>query len=97
MFRKKNLFTILIISGVEWILVLSRFTPLSLEKYIVVSLVWCFFAWNLINIFKITEISYVIRMMIPEGDNGYRRTAFFIISFFGLVLIPSAILLGSST
>lgn len=94
MFRKKNLFIILTISGVEWILLLNRLTHVAIEKYILIFLVWCFFAWNLINTFKTTEISYVFRMMIPEGDNGYRRMALLIIAFFGLVLIPFAILLA---
>ena len=93
MFNKSNLYIILIVSIVEWVGCLIFIRDLNLEEWVLMFLVWCFFAWNLFDIFNLDQTVYIMRMIISEGNNAYRKLALFLISIFGLILVPGVVLL----
>jgi hypothetical protein len=87
MFKKQNMYFILVVSAIGFVtgLLLNQSNMLEISLMIGA---WLYFAWNLVEIFDIENDVFIVQMSVPKGINWERKFSLFLISAFGLIIMP---------
>lgn len=89
MFKKPNMYFILVVSAFELLLGLFLVKP---EGKVIAGMLiaWLFFVMNLLNAFNLDEDVFIIRIYALKGINNDRKLGLLLISF-GLIVLPGAL------